>query len=118
VILPPFGIYDVESLLFLFDAFLNERQEHPILFIRRVEKGADMAVLSQGRPGKIDRFVCHLNPPLPGTEVFSKVYDAVLILCGRPGYRNWRFFQGSSNEAPPKISYARSTCSMWATPVA
>jgi hypothetical protein len=73
VILPPFGIYDVESLLFLFDAFLNERQEHPVLFIRRVEKGTDMTVLSQGRPGKIDRFVCHFGSSVAGTEVLSKV---------------------------------------------
>src|SRR6185437_6035213 len=59
------GINYVKGLLPTLDPFGDKREQHPVFFIGRVEKGANMALRSERRIGKVNWLFDgdHYTPP-------------------------------------------------------
>src|SRR5690242_21637647 len=64
-------IDDVKSLLATFDPFADEWQQNAVLLIRRMEEGANMALCTVCRIGKVDRmfYSSHLITPHGNVEL-------------------------------------------------
>src|SRR5207245_7287166 len=73
VLLHLIGIHDVESPLTSVETVLDERSKDPVLFLDAVEEGADVTVLTENAPCKLDGLLArsHGSPRNRGMILLS-----------------------------------------------
>src|SRR5438132_1035414 len=77
----PRGIDDMESLLAALKAFLDERQQHPILLVRAVKERADVTLRPKHCAGQPNRR-CALMRHVPGKSGPALPLCLTLIIAG------------------------------------
>src|SRR5258708_38631513 len=84
VFLTQHGIDNMEDLLAALEAFLNERQQHPIFFLRAVKECADMALSAKHGAGEANRLAALARSFSRKLSIITSWIPRILLSIERP----------------------------------